>query len=74
MNRVVMTSPFTGGNKPVEENVKYARKCVADCWFKDEAPFAGHLTYTQGGIMNDENLQRELAIKAEHAWIEISCP
>jgi hypothetical protein len=64
MKLVVIESPYSGD---VEENVKYARKCVKDCLRRGEAPYASHLFYTQ--VLNDLNRQeRHLGIQAELDW------
>jgi hypothetical protein len=66
MNLVVIESPYAGG---VEENVKYARRAMADSLARGEAPFASHLLYTQVGILDDLVVeQRALGIKAGFAW------
>jgi len=43
-------SPYAGD---IEANVAYARRCMADSLRRGEAPFAGHLLYTQAGILDD---------------------
>lgn len=50
MMRVVVESPFAGD---IQKNIEYARKCMADCLKRGEAPFASHLLYTQDGILDD---------------------
>lgn len=64
---VVLESPYAGD---IEANLAYARKCVADCLKRDEAPLASHLLYTQPGILDDTNPEeRKLGMKAGHVWI-----
>jgi len=41
---VMVESPYSGD---IMFNVKYARLCMADSYCKGEAPFLGHLLYTQ---------------------------
>jgi hypothetical protein len=63
---VILESPFAGN---VEANLAYARKCMADCLLRGEAPFASHLLYTQPGILDDNvPAERELGINAGLAW------
>jgi len=55
MRRVIVESPFAG--KPGWwqwwqrwqrwRNRAYARRCLADCLARGEAPFASHLIYSQ---------------------------
>ena len=52
MKLVIMESPFTGNT---EKNIKYARKCMRDCFMRGELPFASQLLYTQDGILADNN-------------------
>lgn len=48
-------------------NKRYARRCMADCLSKNEAPFASHLLYTQ--VLNDLHpSERALGIHAGLAW------
>jgi len=63
---VILESPFAGN---IEKNIKYARKCMRDCFFRGEFPFASHLLYTQEGIL-DDNLpkERKLGINAGLTW------
>jgi hypothetical protein len=51
MRIVIIESPYAGD---VEENVDYARACLADCLRRGEAPYASHLLYTQPGVLRDE--------------------
>lgn len=50
MRIVIVESPYAGD---VEANVEYARKAIADCLTRGEAPFASHLLYTQPGVLDD---------------------
>ena len=70
MRLVIVESPYAGKTpEEVEENLRYARACVADCLARGEAPFASHLLYTQGGILDDTKPEeRELGIEAGLAW------
>lgn len=63
---VIVESPFAGD---VEKNLKYARRCMRDCFLRGEFPFASHLLYTQEGIL-DDNVphERKLGIEAGLVW------
>ena len=66
MRLVVVESPYAGD---VEANVAYARRAMADCIRRGEAPLASHLLYTQPGILNDDiPAERARGIKAGLAW------
>lgn len=68
--RVVLETPFAGD---IEANLTYARKCMADCLKRGEAPFASHLLYTQEGVLDDTIAEeRERGIKAGFAWGEVA--
>jgi hypothetical protein len=55
VRRVFLESPYAGD---VEENVRYARACLADSLRRGEAPFASHLLYAQEGVL-DETVPEE---------------
>ncbi len=66
MKLVVIESPYAGA---VEENIKYARKCMLDSLRRGEAPYASHLLFTQDGILDDLNPEeRTLGMDAGFAW------
>ncbi len=66
MRLVIVESPYAGD---VEKNVDFARKCIADCLERGEAPFASHLLYTQPGVLDDTKPEeRALGIEAGLAW------
>lgn len=68
--RVLLESPYAG---EVEKNVDYARKCMADCFRRGEAPYASHLLYTQPDILDDNILkERSLGIEAGLLWGELA--
>lgn len=68
MRLVILESPYAGD---VEQNVRYARACLADCLRRGEAPLASHLLYTQPGVLDDGvPAERQLGINAGHAWID----
>lgn len=68
MNLVVVESPYAGD---VERNVHYARRALADCLSRGEAPIASHLLYTQPGVLNDNvPEERALGIDAGLRWAE----
>lgn len=62
MKRVIIESPYAAANgHTVAKHEEYARRCVADSLARGEAPFAGHLLYTQPGVLDDTNSkQRKL--------------
>lgn len=66
MKLVNIESPYAGD---IEANVAYARRCMADCLKRGEAPIASHLLYTQPGILDDlVPEERLLGIHAGFAW------
>jgi hypothetical protein len=70
MKRVVLESPYAGD---VEGNIAYARRCVADCLKRGEAPIASHLLFTQPGILDDTKPEeRKLGIEAGFAWNKLA--
>jgi hypothetical protein len=70
MKPVFLISPFAGDDLEEEANVNYGRKCMADCFARGEAPFAGHLLYTQPGVLNDKDAkERAMGIAAGHVWM-----
>jgi len=67
---VIIESPFAGN---IQKNLKYARKCMRDCFLRGEYPFASHLIYTQTGILNDDiPKERKLGIDAGLKWGEFA--
>lgn len=63
---VVIESPYAGD---VARNTRYARACLLDSLKRGEAPFAGHLLYTQ--VLDDTvPEQRELGLQAHLALLE----
>ena len=70
MRLVIVESPFgSPDSRTVEENIRYARACMQDCLRRGEAPFASHLLYAQGGILDDNvRAEREHGIEAGLAW------
>ena len=66
MRRVIVESPLAGD---VSKHERYARRALADCLRRGEAPFASHLLYTQPGILNDlDARERAQGIDAGLAW------
>lgn len=66
MRLVILESPYAGN---VERSVTYARRAMADCLHRGEAPLASHLLYTQPGVLRDEVPgERALGIGAGLAW------
>jgi|GEM_PF-882801 len=70
MKPVILESPFKGNNyEDTEENIRFARLCMHDCFLRGEAPFASHLLYTQDGVLDDKiPEERALGIEAGFAW------
>lgn len=70
MRLVVIESPFAAGRGfSVEENIAYARRCMADCLGRGEAPIASHLLYTQESVLDDSvPEERKLGIEAGLRW------
>lgn len=65
---VVIESPFAGN---VEANTRYARLALLDSITRGEAPFAGHLLYTQ--VLADSSpAERELGIRSHLAYVRKS--
>lgn len=70
MRLVIIESPYAGD---VETNVAYARKAMADCLRRGEAPYASHLLYTQPGVLDDTiKEQRQLGMEAGFAWGKVA--
>jgi len=70
MRLVIVESPYAGD---IEANVEYARRCMADCLARGEAPYASHLLYTQPGVLRDEiPAEREAGIRAGFAWRQVA--
>lgn len=70
MRPVILESPYQGN---VSRNVTYARACVAHAIGQGDAPFAGHLLYTQPGILTDlKPEERELGIECGFAWGDLA--
>ena len=73
---VSIESPYASKKKGIFENkqevkkhIEYARKCMADCLKRGEAPIASHLLYTQEGILDDTiHEERKLGIQAGFEW------
>lgn len=64
MKLVIIESPFFNKNpKQQEYNVLYARECMKECLYNNEAPYLSHLLYTQ--ILDDNILEeRNFGIEA----------
>jgi hypothetical protein len=62
---VVVESPYAGD---VEANTRFARLAMLDSLTRGEAPFAGHLLYTQ--VLADSSpTERELGIRSHLAYV-----
>lgn len=70
MKLVIMESPHKGrGYEETEENIRFARLCVRDSILRGEAPYASHLLYTQGHVLDDKiPEERMFGIEAGFAW------
>ena len=70
MRRIILETPYKGSDwEETEENLRFARLCLHDCFTRGEAPFASHLLCTQDGVLNDKILsERMLGIEAGFAW------
>lgn len=70
MRLVILESPYRGKDKyETERNKAYARRAMADCFARGEAPFASHLLYTQPGVLRDDDkAERALGIAAGLYW------
>lgn len=63
--------PFTGLGKWInrQQNIRYARRAMADSLARGEAPIASHLLYTQRGILRDDVYdERMRGIQAGFLW------
>lgn len=71
MKRVFIATPFAAPtHEGIARHVRYARACVADSLRRGEAPFAGHIHYTQPGVLRDEvEEERRLGIDAGLVWM-----
>ena len=69
---VMIESPYKNSNKEdLDKFVKYARRCMLDSLFRGEAPFAGHLLYTQ--ILADTRPdERSIGISCDMSWLKVS--
>lgn len=58
---VFIESPYMGRN-PEEtlRNIRYARACKRDCLLRGEVPFASHTSYTQPGVLDDNDPEERL--------------
>lgn len=70
MKLTIIESRYAG---EVEENVRYARMCVADSLKRGESPVAFHLLHTMDGILNDDDpAQRKWGISAGLEWTRVA--
>jgi hypothetical protein len=60
---VALETPYAGD---IEKNLRYARKCMHDCFKRGEAAYASHLLYTQPGVL-DDNIPEERRLGMEAA-------
>ena len=64
MKRVIIESPYAGN---VVGNMTYLRRCIIDCLFRGESPYASHLMLTTALDDTDPD-QRALGLQAAKAW------
>lgn len=65
---VAIESPYKG---QVDENTRFARLAMLDSITRGEAPFLGHLLYTQ--VLSDASpTERELGIRCHLAYVQRS--
>ena len=74
MRRVIVESPYSAPTpEGIAENETYARRCLADCLKRGEAPIASHLLLTQPGVLNDADpAERFLGMRAGWAWTRVA--
>lgn len=76
MSFVIVESPYAPKHPDPERaavelarNLAYVRAAMADCFRRDEVPFASHALYTQPGVLDDTvPAQRKQGIEAGF-WI-----
>lgn len=66
---VCVESPFgSPDDEIIKRNVFYAQNCMMDSLQRGEAPFLGHLLYTQ--ILRDrEPLERQFGLESHLSWL-----
>lgn len=63
---VILESPYRGD---IERNLTYARRAMADCISRGEAPFASHLLYPHPDVLDDSDpVERRLGIMFGYLW------
>ena len=69
MKLVMIETPLMArGERTMEMNLEYARKCMKDSLSRGEAPFAMHLLYTQ--VLDDNVVEeRKQGITCGLAWL-----
>ena len=69
MKLVMIETPLrASGERTMEMNLEYARRCMKDSLEKGEAPFAMHLLYTQ--VLNDSLVEeRKQGMICGLAWL-----
>lgn len=70
MRRVLIESPFAAPTEEqIQEHLRYARTALRDALYRNEAPLASHLLYTQQQVTDDTiPEQRQMGIDAGLAW------
>lgn len=57
MKLVIIESPYFNKNNNIQNyNIQYARECMKECLYNNEAPYLSHLLYTQ---ILDDNIPEE---------------
>lgn len=69
---VVLESPFAGKDKNEKlAHLAYTKKALLDSISRGESPIAGHLLYTQEGILNDDiPSERTKGMECHLSWIK----
>lgn len=68
MRRVVVESPFAGD---LARNAKYLDACLADCFSRNESPYASHALGPRA-LKDDVPEERRKGIDAGFAWADVA--
>jgi hypothetical protein len=68
MKRVIVESPFKGDR---ERNKHYLERCLRDCIFRGESPYASHKMLTDC-LDDDDPAERQAGIEAGFAWKRVA--
>ena len=74
MKLVVIESPYASAtDEGVARNLAYLDACMADCFARNESPFASHGLYTRKGVLDDRDpAQRRKGIEAGLDWASLA--